>query len=168
MTRSTPSSVTTPFRAETSGQVWCLDLATGGSPANRRLTSYDGAVTLGGVEYTPHPMEVGEASLDHGAEIDTVTVRLGDDGTWQTWLDAAGGDFHGQAVVLYRTSTSALEAGAGADDAYRDDYYVESWRRTQGVVELQLRSLLHALQTEVPKRTITRRLFPGIPDVNRV
>ena len=169
MGRGTPSSVTTPFRAETSGQVWCLDIATGAetTPA-LRVTTYDGDVVIGSDTFSPHPLNIGTISIEDHGEAGYLSVQLGDaDAGWKALQDD-GADFQGKRVKAYRTSVSALAAGAAATDTIRDDFIIEKWRRVQGGVELTLRSFLGFLDFEVPKRTVTRRDYPGIPDVNTV
>lgn len=167
MGRSTPSAVTTPFRAESPEPVWLLHVVTGGTPANVYVTSYDGAVAFAGLTFTPRPLEVEEVALEDQSEAPTLSIRLGDaDAYWQTLL-AAGCDFVGRRVTLYRTDASAVGTGSAATDSIYEVFLVHSWKRVEGGIQLVLRSLLAVFDQQVPISSVTRREFPGMPDRNR-
>lgn len=164
MSRGTPSAVTTPYRSEGPDPLLLVHIETGGTPADLRYTSWEAAVEMGGVTWSPRPLELDDTRLEAHTEAGSTDLRIGDgDGYFQT-LVAAGVDLTNQRVRLYRTSGAALGSGQPLTDAIRDDWYVESWDRVHGVVVLHLRPLLSIFDIDVPRTTVTRAEFPGIPD----
>lgn len=167
MPRATPSAVTTPWRGETPEPVYLIEL-TARDGTVVRVCSGDGDVVFAGQTYEHRPFAFDEISIEEHAETPATALRLADaDGWWRT-LEAAGRDFVGGRVRVIRTDRSAI-AGAVSDTVSASDRFViETWRRAQGGVHLELMPLLGLLEQEIPKRTVTRRLFPGIPDINAI
>lgn len=165
MPRATPAAVTTPWRGETPEPLYLIEL-TARDGTIERICSGDGDVTFAGEDYAARPLTFDEVSIDEHGETPPTPLRMADaDGWWQT-LHAAGLDFVGGRARIIRTDRSAV-AGAVSDAvSVSDRFIIESWRRVQGGVHVELMPLLALLEQEIPKRTVTRRLFPGIPDVN--
>lgn len=162
MTRGTNAVVTTPSRSTSDARpVWLFDIATGGVPANLRLTTWDESVTWDSSVFTPWPFDVSEIAIEQQSETANVTVVCGDaDGVLSGYIES--GMFRGgQEAKLIRTDFAAT-GGAGAY-AIRDDYFLESWERVVGGVRFVLRPLLSVFSVEVPLMTVSRTQFPGLP-----
>lgn len=167
MPRATPSAVLTPWRGETPEPIHLIELtARDGSIV--RICTGDGDVTFAGNVYAWRPLAHDEVAVEEHAETPATPLRFADaDGFWKAQEDL-GRDFVGGRVRIIRTDRSAL-AGAGSDAvSLSDRFVVESWRRAQGGVHVELLPLLSLLEQEIPKRTVTRRTFPGIPDINSI
>ena len=168
MPRSTPAALLTAFRSASFDPVYLMQLVTGGTPATVYYTNYDAEVEFGGLTWIGRPFNRAEVSHQGSDQSGTLSILLSDhDGNWKTLLDA-GADFIGQEVTFFLTDATLLGSGSALTDAFREDYKVEHWERVEHGIRLDLKSFLSILDLEVPRRTITRRHFPGIPDVNAV
>lgn len=169
MPRSMPAGLQTALAAEAVELVYLFELGTGGgSPDPVRICSGDGIVSFASNDWTPRPLEFDETGVEPHHEAASLQLRLADaDGYWKTLQDA-GALFTGERARLFRVPRSLLGAGSVEADSIRDTFIVESWERAQGAISLNLQPLLGLLELEVPLATVTRREFPGIPDVNAI
>lgn len=163
MSRGTPSAVTTPFRSETPEPIWLLHLETGGTPADVYYANYDGQLTWGGITWSPRSVHVDEILQEGVDTVDSLAIQIADgDSNWKTLL-AAGCAFEGKRVRLRRTDADAIAAGEPITAAAREDFFVESWTRVHGAVELRVRPVMGIFDRELPLQTVTRTEFPGVP-----
>lgn len=162
MTRSTPSTVTTPFRTGSGAEpIWLFEIPTGlASPATLRYTTAKYAVTFGSQTFEPIPAVPPSQSFQGPGEAGGVALTVGDvDGTISGYVEA-GATFEGQTVVLYLTDLAAT-GGAGTD-AIPDEYVIESLERGQGYVTFAMRNAFGTFDTKVPRLVATRATFPGL------
>lgn len=161
--RATASALLSALRGESPEVVLLMDLSTGlTSPATLYLTRRTVATTWNGNAYSTRPIELGDA-IEQGGEGEGggVVVSVGNaDGYFQT-LRAAGADFNGVRCVLRLVAASRLSASPV--ESVSDVFYVESITLREGVARLELLSRFALLRTQIPRRTLTRTEFPGLP-----
>jgi hypothetical protein len=162
--RTLPAALTNALREEGPEPLWLVHLETGGSPADLRYAAYDGDVVFGGSTWSARPVEVPDFALENHSEAPTIELRIANaDGYFDT-LIAAGITFGNRKVRIYRTDVSLVGASSALTDALTETYFVEGFTRVHGWVVFRLRSILAALEIEIPLRVVDRNTFPGIPD----
>jgi len=138
-----------------------MTIATGTSPATIYVTTneVDMAFPTGGQTYTARPMIVPDVMIS-GTEAKNGSVTFADaDHYWQTWLESTDFRFQKVSVMLVERDTlgSAL---------YRrlDTMRVRRVDRAPRAVTFELEPLTGILGVlKVPKRTLSRDEFPGLP-----
>jgi len=169
MARAFPAAIAAAFRGEALGLAYLLELDTGGgTPDPLRIVNGDGDVEFAGSTWTVRPMEFDETGVAPHEEAQSLQLRLADaDGFWKALL-ASGAELRGKRATLFRVPRGSLGSGSVEADSLRDTFLVETWERASGAVSLDLKPLLATLELDVPAGTITRKEFPGIPDINSV
>ena len=161
--RATASALLSALRGESPEVVLLMDLATGiSSPATLYLTRRTEATTWNGNAYSTRPIELGDA-IEQGGEGEGsgVIVAVGNADSYFETLRAAGADFIGARCTLRLVAASRLSASPV--ESVSDVFYVESVTYRQGVVRFELLSRFALLRTQIPRRTMTRYEFPGLP-----
>lgn len=161
--RATAAALLSALRGESPEVVLLMDLSTGlTSPATVYLTRRTVETTWNGNTYTTRPIELGDA-IEQGGEGEGggVVVEVGNADSYFETLRAAGADFSGARCVLRLVAASRLTASPV--ESVTDVFYVESTTYRQGVVRFELLSRFALMRTQIPRGTLTRYEFPGLP-----
>ena len=138
-----------------------LAIGTGTSPATIYVTTneVDMAFPTGGTTYTARPMSVPDLMIS-GTEARAGSIEFSDaDHYWQTWLEST--DFRFQRVEM-----SLVERDTLGSILYRrlDTLRVRRVDRGARVTVFSVEPLAGILgATQIPKRTLSREDFPGLP-----
>lgn len=164
MSRSLPSAFTGSMGDLDPQPRVLVEIATGLTGANAfiRITNADADVswpTSGGATYTSRPMQISDARID-GGDHEGITFRLADaDDYFATWLLST--NFRHQKVRRWLVSLGSTATSA---HAILDVYRVESRERTPHEVVFSAKPAQGILsQLKLPRRTMTRSDFPGLP-----
>jgi len=162
--RSLAAGLLTLFRAEAPKPVVLVEISTGlAATPTMRLCDREYSLAWGGQVWTGRPAEAGEIRVEAGQDAEGPTITLGDvDRTFRALL-TAGAPFVGLRVVLRLTDESLCTSGAAADTAYRDDFLTEQWETPEGKFVLHLKPFASVFDLPLPRTTVTRAEFPGIP-----
>ena len=138
-----------------------MTIATGTSPATIYVTTneVDMAFPTGGQTYTARPMIVPDVMIS-GTEAKNGSVTFADaDHFWQTWLEST--DFRFQRVEM-----KLIERDTMGSEVYRrlDTLRVRRVDRATRSVTFLVEPLTGILGVfKIPKKTLSREEFPGLP-----
>lgn len=159
--RGRASGVATDFQSDRPKPVVLVDLATGGSPANLRMTRRGEPIVFAGVTFSRRLFELDVAKVQASTSASTLQLRVDDtDGAIHA-LHAAGADFLGQRATIYRTNVGST--GGSGSDGDKEVYLVDSWDRLGTGWSFVLKPLSAVFDEEVPRQVFTKDAFPGIP-----
>jgi len=138
-----------------------MAIATGTSPATIYVTTneVDIAYPTGGQTYTARPLSVPDMMIS-GTEAYSGSIEFADaDHYWQTWLEST--DFRFQRVQMMLVERDTLgDATYRRLDTLRVRRVDQSPRGVMFMIE-PLSGILGAFK--IPKRTLSREDFPGLP-----
>ena len=160
--RATGASVLAAWRATTSNMLSLVEVATAhaGTPFIRR-TTWDHDVTFGSLTFTATPVQYGKIQVDRHDEQGGITLKLPDvDGSIAA-LVLLSYTFRETRVRFWVTDLVAT-GGAGTDGIL-SVFYVESVECEDGAVTFHLRSSFAIFDAQLPRGTMTRTEFPGLP-----
>lgn len=162
MPRSTSSTVLTPFRSTNPSHVSLIEIATGdtGTPFIRR-TDRDYDVTFNSFVFSAYPNTWSNVTVASHTEQGGVDIKVPDlDGAIAT-LALSGYCFRSTRVRLWLTDIAAT--GGSGSDGYLEHHYVESVECEDGAVTFHCRPQLAVFDVDLPRGTMTRDVFPGLP-----
>lgn len=161
--RAIDADVLSDAQSATPSPVLLVQLATGApDPAYFWWTTRDHSISFGGVTFEARPVEVDETTIDTHTEKSGPKLRVMDlDGALGA-LVAAGYDFARRRVRLWRTAASKI--GSSDTPGMVDDWLVDFYERAGGAFSFALKPILMVFSTPLPRRSLDRSLFPGIPD----
>lgn len=160
--RATAAGVLTAFRSVNPSHVSLVEIATGDSvtPFIRR-TDWDSDITFGSLLFTSLPESWGQVAVEPQTQQGGTDIRIADVDGAIAALMLAGHTFRSTRVRMWLTDISAT-GGAGSD-GYLSYYYVQSVVVEDGVATFHTRPSFAFFDLDLPRGTVTRTDFPGLP-----
>ena len=162
MARALDSGLLADRQSDTPEPVVLVKIATGAtSPDFVRLARRGFTETFASEAYVFRPFELDAGAVRGTSDAPTRALRIVDLDGYFVGLIAAGVEFQGQEVEVFET----YQAGTGGSGsaAQVDVYVVDFYEQAGGVFSLTLKPLHAAFDEEIPRRKLTRDVFPGIP-----
>jgi len=160
--RGLPSGLATDRQSDSPEPVVLVRIATGvASPTFLRYGRRGLSETFDGETFTHRLFELDAGAVRGTSDAPTRQLRLDDSDGYLAGLVVAGVEFQGQEVEVFETYAGGL--GGAGDDSQLDVYIVDFYEQAGHVLALTLKPLHAAFDEEIPRRKITRDVFPGIP-----
>ncbi len=156
------AGVLAAWRSSTDNMLSLVEIATGdaGTPFIRR-TDWDVDVTFNTFLFTATPEQFGQISVEGHTEQGGIDLKLPDVDGAIAALVLTCTTFRSTRVRIWITDYSAT-GGAGSAGRLAT-YYVESVELEDGAATFHLRSSFAVFDVQLPGRTMTRELCPGLP-----
>lgn len=162
--RTLHADLLTALRGEYPEVVHLVEIYTGyaATPILRYCSRpYD--LAWNGNTWTGRDLEPGEVRVESQENRDGPTLELPDgDRVFRTLL-AAGAPFVGSRCILRATVESLCLSGSGETTALRDDFLIDGYDLPEARVRIALKPFAALFDVMLPRTTLTRDLFPGIP-----
>lgn len=162
MPRGLDSGLAADRQSTTPTPVVLVKIATGVAvPDFLRFTRRGFTETFASESYLFRPFELDAGAVRGTSDAPTRALRIDDSDGYLAGLLAAGVEFQGQEVEVFETYHAGT--GGSGSAAQIDVYVVDFYEQAAGVFSLTLKPLHAAFDEEIPRRKITRDVFPGIP-----
>ncbi len=163
--RALAASLLTALEGENPAIVHLIEIQTGlASTPTLRYCSRPYDLVWSGQTWTGRAgFDPGEIRVESQDNADGPTIELSDTDQVFRALLAAGAPFVWQDVVIRMTVEELCTTGAADDTALRDDFLCDGWELPEGKVRLQLKPFAAVYDTLLPRTTLSRVDFPGIP-----
>lgn len=160
--RATGSGVLAAWRSSTSKMLTLVEVATGdaGTPFIRR-TDWDTDLTFNSFTFSATPTQFGRISVEGHTEQGGIDLKLPDVDGAIAALVLTCTTFRSTRVRIWITDLSAT--GGSGSDGVLSTYYVESVDLEDGAATFHMRSSFAIFDAPLPRGTITRTEFPGLP-----
>lgn len=162
MARGLDAGLAADRQSTTPTPVVLVKIATGvASPDFVRLARRGFTETFASEAYTSRLFELDAGAVRGTSDAPTRQLRIDDLDGYFVGLIAAGVEFQGQEVEVFETYHAGT--GGSGSAAQADVYIVDFYEQAGGVFVLTLKPLHAAFDEEIPRRKLTRDIFPGIP-----
>lgn len=156
------STVLAAWRSSTSNMLACVEIATGDTttPFIRR-TDWSEDVTFNSLTFTATPTQFGKIEVAPHTEQGGIDLKIPDTDGAIAALVLASYTFRSTRVRIWITDLSVC-GGSSSGGRYAV-YFVESAECEDGAVTFHLRSQFAIFDAQLPRGTMTRTEFPGLP-----
>jgi len=156
------STVLAAWRSGTDNMLACVEIATGhaGTPFIRR-TDWDTDITFNSLLFSATPTQFGRIDVTPHSEQGGIDLKLPDHDGAIAALALLAYTFRDTRVRIWLTDLS-VTGGSGSGGRYAV-YFVESVDVEDGAATFHLRSQFAIFDAQLPRGTMTRTEFPGLP-----
>lgn len=113
--------------------------------------------------WSRRPFDPGEIRVESQDNADGPTLELGDVDRVFRDLVAAGAPLAGQSAICRLTVEQLCLSSSAENTAIRDDFLIDHWEMPEGKIRLALKPYAALFDVLLPRTTMTRVDFPGIP-----